>query len=120
MSLTYTTGTYLPTATGTVTTLVTDATGGVKKFRINQTNLPAGTVLNISFQALNTSGGSYVERQNVTLSNPVTVPAAPSIGYEPDWQSEDFAVQEGFQVQANIISGTLPSTALDWTEYSVS
>ncbi len=120
MAITYTTGTFLPTATGTVYTLLTDGTGGVKKFRINLTNLPAGTILNLSFQALNSSAGSYEERQNVTLSNPIAIPAAPAIGYEPDWQSEDFVVQDGFQVQANVISGTLPSTALDWTEYSVS
>ena len=120
MAITYTTGTFLPTATATVYTLFTDATGGAKKFRINTTNLPAGTILNLSFQALNTSGGSYVERSNATLSNPVAVPAAPAIGYEPDWQSEDFVVEYGFQVQANVISGTLPTTALDWTEASVS
>ena len=59
-------------------------------------------------------------RSNATLSNSVAVPAAPAIGYEPDWQSEDFVVEFGFQVQANVISGTLPSTALDWTEASVS
>ena len=61
-----------------------------------------------------------MERSNVTVSNPVAVPAAPAIGYEPDYQSDDFVVQFGFQVQANVISGTLPTTALDWTSASVS
>ena len=75
MAITYTTGTFLPTATATVYTLFTDATGGAKKFRINTTNLPAGAILNLSFQALNASGGSYVERSNATLSNSVAVPA---------------------------------------------
>ena len=120
MAVAYLTGTFLPPAAATVYTLFTDATGGVKRFRINKTNLPAGAILNLSFQALNASGGSYVERSNATLSNSVAVPAAPAIGYEPDWQSEDFVVEYGFQVQANVISGTLPTTALDWTEASVS
>ena len=120
MAITYTTGTFLPAAVATVYTLVTDGTAGVKKFRMNTTNLPAGAILNLSIQALNASGGSYVERKNYTISNPIAVPAAPAIGYEPDWESDEVVVEFGFQVQANVISGTLPTTALDWTEYSVS
>ena len=120
MAITYTTGTFLPAALATVYTLLTDGTGGVKKIRMNTTNLPAGAVLNLSLQALNSPTGAYVERANVTLSNAVAVPAAPAIGYEPDWESEEIVVEYGFQVQANVVSGTLPTTALDWTEYSVS
>lgn len=120
MAITYTDGTFLPAAVGTTYTLLTDATGGVKKFRINGTNLPAGTLMNVSLQALNLSTGAYVERKNKSFLNLVAVGVAPAIGEEPDWQSKDIVVQFGFQVQATIISGTLPTTGLDWTEYSAS
>ncbi len=113
-------GTYLPTALTTIATLFTDATAGVKKFKIDLTNLPAGTVLNLSLQSLDTSGGSYIEQENITLSNSVSVPAAPALGYEPKWESEGIAVAFGFLVQAQIISGTLPTVALNWFEASVS
>ncbi len=113
-------GTYLPTALTTITTLVTDATLGVKKFKIDLTNLPAGTILNLSLQVINVSGGSYIEEQNISLANTIAPTAAPSIGYEPVWESEGIVTQYGFQVQAQIISGTLPTTALTWEEASVS
>lgn len=114
-------GTYLPTATGSYTTLVTDTTLGLKQFGIDLTNLPAGTILFLSFQTILTSGGTtYQEFDNATLSVPVATPAAPSAGYQPlhffKWDTS----LSGFQVQAQIVSGTLPSTALNWVENAVS
>jgi hypothetical protein len=121
MALTFpNSGTYLPTATGTVSTLFTDATAGLKQFRINLANLPAGTVLQLSLQSLDTSSGSYWETEGIALSNSIAVPASPAIGYQPDWISEWVTVSYGFQVQAQIVSGTLPSTGLGWSEASVS
>ena len=100
-----TSGTYLPTALNTLTTLFTDTALGLKEFEIDLTNLPAGTVLNLSFQKILLSGGTtYQEFDNATLTVPVAIPAAPSVGYEPirsfRWPS-DIA---GFQVQAQIMS----------------
>lgn len=113
-------GTYLPTALTTLTTLFTDTTVGLKKFWINLRNLPAGTVLNLSFQSIVVSGGSYDEFRNVTLSVPVAIPAAPGVGYEP-WQAFEWDDDiNGLQVQAQIISGPLPTTGLQWAENGVS
>lgn len=116
-----TSGTYLPAALSTLDTLFTDSVLGEKQFGIDQSNLPAGTVLNLSIQVILTSGGTtYKETKNVTLSNPVAVPAAPAVGYEPLWWSPWYTNISGLQVQAQVVSGSLPTTGLPWVENEIS
>lgn len=43
-------------------------------------------------------------------------PAANGIGFEPLWESDSISMPYGFQVQVELVSGSIPPLALDWWE----
>lgn len=110
---------FLPAAVGDSVTLGPDTTAGIKDVVTNLTNLPAGTILNVSCQKIQVSGGSYEETKNITYSNPIAIPAAPGAGYEPLQTSEPELSPYGYQAVITLVSGTLPTTAITITLESV-
>ena len=107
-------GTYLPNCIGTWTTLKVDNSEGLKQFKIDMTNLPPGTIMVLSFQTKLGPDQPFLEFDSSAISIPVTIPAGPSQGHQPVANFEFNSISFGFQVQAQIINGTLPSKGLYW------
>ena len=112
-------GAYLPTVLNTLDTLGPDTTAGIKTFDIDLTNLPAGTILDVSIQKIQLSAGAYIEEFHDDFQNSVAISANPGNGYEPIQESEPIMSPFGFQVVVQILSGTLPATGLNWSIKSV-
>lgn len=111
---------FLPAAVGDSITVGPDTTAGIKDVVVNLTNLPAGAIMTVSCQKIQTSGGSYEETDSsMTLSNPVAVPAAPGAGYEPLQTSEPELSPFGYQAVVTYVSGTLPTSGIEITIESV-
>ena len=98
-------------------TIFTDTERSHKQFKVDITNLPAGTILSFSFQTKISSEEEYKEFDSVTLSTPVDIPSAPAQGYMPIWIKEWSSELYGFRVQANIVKGKLPKIGLAWALY---
>ena len=111
---------FLPTALGQTITLGPDTTAGIKSVVPNGLNLPAGAVMTVSTQKIQTSGGVYYETSaSKTYSNSVAVPAAPSEGYEPLDPTDPEISCFGYQAVITYVSGTLPTSAITITLESV-
>lgn len=107
---------FLPTAVGQSATLGPDTTAGVKEVCYDLRNLPAGAVITVSTQKIQSSGGVYVETDaSEVLTNAVAPPAAPSEGYQPQGETEPEMSPFGYQAVVTFVSGTLPTTALVFT-----
>lgn len=110
-------GTYLPNCINTWTTLIIDNSEGLKQFNIDNTNLPAGTIINISFQTKLGPDQPFREFKSAVICVPVDIPPAPSQGHQPVETFEFNGVFFGFQVQTQVISGRLPTKGLYWALY---
>lgn len=111
---------FLPTATGQTVTLGPDTTAGIKRVVASLLNLPAGALMTISTQKIQTSGGSYGETSSsLSVSIPVDIPAFPSEGYEPIVSTDPELSPFGYQAVITFVSGTLPTTAITITLESV-
>lgn len=110
-------GTYFPNCINTWTTLIIDNSEGLKQFNIDNTNLPAGTIINISFQTKLGLDQPFREFKSAVICVPVDIPSAPSHGYQPVETFEFNGVFFGFQVQTQVISGKLPTKGLYWALY---
>lgn len=117
MALTWTDYSGIPSTT--LGTLFTDATPGIKTISVDQSNIPAGSVIMLSVQ-VNNNNSTYIETENIVLSNVLAPPGAPDVGYETMFQSQEYAVQYGIQVQWQLLSGTAPASAIPVYESSVS
>ena len=105
----------------TLTEIISTSLLGLIELGIDWTNLPAGTVVMVSVNAILISGGNYVEIDNFSFSNPIAVPvgtttAAPTPGYvgAPANPPRVYNMTVGpLMVNAQIISGSANTTACD-------
>ena len=105
---------YLPKYLNTWDNLSQYTGKGRLRFKIDRSHLPAGTIVMISFQEKLGPDQQFLEFDTAILHVPVAVPQPPARGYLPI-STYEFSVLFGLRIDAQVVSGTLPTEGLFWS-----